>query len=140
MIKTSTQIEVLRNAIPFVIGAAERDTLVETAEHDGSAGSVDRFNPPHCPARHQDARDPRKHEYQCNARDHGCLDLIGKAVELADILPTSRRSPLGNVSSIARSSGRFVALGNGSGARNSVHPLAAVTVDGHTEVATQSGQ
>src|SRR5258708_21405913 len=61
------QVKVLGNAVPFVIAAAERDTLVETAEHDGSAGSVDRFNPPHGPARHQDARDPRNHKYQCNA-------------------------------------------------------------------------
>ena len=45
--------------------------------------------------------------------------------------PTSRRSPPGNVSSIARNSGRLLALGNGSGARNSIHPLAAVAVDGH---------
>ena len=79
------QVKVLGNTIPFVMAAAQRDTLVETAEHDGSAGSVDRFNPPHGPARHQDARDPRNHKQQCGDRDHGHLDLIGKPVELADI-------------------------------------------------------
>ena len=56
------QIEVLRDAIPFVMGAAERNPLVETAEHDGPAGGVDLFNPPYRPARHQDARDPRNHK------------------------------------------------------------------------------
>src|SRR5205823_14604423 len=46
-------------------------------------------------------------------------------------LPTSKRLPPGNVSSIARSSGGVRALGYGHSARNSVHPLAARTVDGH---------
>src|SRR5450631_3317422 len=64
------QVEVLRNAIPFVVGAAERNTLVETALHDGPAGGVDLLDPPHRPPRYQDAGDPRDHEYQCNARDH----------------------------------------------------------------------
>ena len=55
-------------------------------------------------------------------------------------LPTSRRSPLGNVPSIARSSGRFVALGNGSGARNSIHPRLRGRRWPYLEVAGERGR
>ena len=79
------QVKVLRNAIPFVMGAAERDAPIQAALHDGPAGGVDRFNPPHCPARHEDARDPRNHKQQCGGRDYGRPDLVSEAVEVADI-------------------------------------------------------
>ena len=79
------QVEVFRNAIPFVMAAAERDTLVEAALHDGTAGGVDLLDPPDSAARHQNAREPRKHHQQGADRDHGGLDLIGKVVELADV-------------------------------------------------------
>src|SRR5207302_7885271 len=48
------QVEVLCNAIPFVIGAAERDPLGQIAQHDGPAGGVDRFDPVYRSARHED--------------------------------------------------------------------------------------
>ena len=67
------------------MGAAERDPLVETAEHDGPAGGVYLFNPPHRAARHEDTGDPRNHKQQPGDRNHGRLDLVRKAVEFADI-------------------------------------------------------
>ena len=54
--------------------------------------------------------------------------------------PTSRRSPLGNVPIMARSSGRIVALGNGSGARNSIHPLAPWPPMAMPEIAGEPGR
>ena len=40
------QIEVLRDAIPFVMAAAERDAPIEAALHDRPAGRVDLIDPP----------------------------------------------------------------------------------------------
>ena len=74
------QIEILGNAIPFVVAAAERDPPVETAEHDGPAGGVNGFDPPHGAAGYQDACDPREDEYQRDTEEHGHLDVAGKAI------------------------------------------------------------
>ena len=72
------QVEILGNPIPFVVTAAERDTLVKTAEHDLTTGGVDGFDPTDRAAGYQDARNPRETEYQHDAIEHGHLDLAGK--------------------------------------------------------------
>src|ERR1700753_706463 len=79
------QIEILGNPIPFVVTAAERDTLVQTAEHDLTTGGVDGFDPAHRAARYKDARNSRETEYQHDADEHCRLDLAGKAVEVTNI-------------------------------------------------------
>jgi hypothetical protein len=54
-------VEIFRDAVPFVMGAAERDALVQSARHDGPAGGVDLLDPPDGTAGHQNA---------CHARHH----------------------------------------------------------------------
>ena len=79
------QIEVFGDAVPFIMRAAQRYALVQPARHDRGAGGIDRFDPPHGAAGHQDARHRRHHKDQRDDRDDGHPDLRGKAVEIADV-------------------------------------------------------
>ncbi|GCC45880.1 hypothetical protein chiPu_0030129, partial [Chiloscyllium punctatum] len=94
------QIEILGNAIPFVVTAAERDALVEAGEHDGAAGRIDRFDAADRPPRDPDAGGSRQPDDQHHNGDPCGPDLRHEAVEIADIAadqqPFTARQGLGH--------------------------------------------
>src|SRR5262249_23699999 len=78
------------NPIPFVVAAAERNTFVQTALHDGATCRIDLFDASDRAARHHDARDRRNHEHQGDDENHGGLDVPGGAFDIDNSLANTK--------------------------------------------------
>ena len=89
------RVQVLRELIPFVLGAPDGNALAQTACHDGVAGRVHCLDPRHGAARDRDTGRGGQQTEERDAQGKPAIDRAGEGGHVVDILAGEQMAAVG---------------------------------------------